>query len=105
MKRGRMWACVWAVALALLCIGSPAKATDAAFDSLLAKYVRDGNDGVSRVDYAGWKASAQDVSQLNGYIRDLIGRLPSKMARVEAFVYWVNLYNAVTLKIVLDRYP
>src|SRR5215471_13637723 len=105
MKRGRMGACIWAVALALLCIGSPAKATDAAFDSLLAKYVRDGHDGVSRVDYAGWKASAQDVSQLNGYIQDLIGRLPSKMARVEAFVYWVNLYNAVTLKIVLDRYP
>jgi hypothetical protein len=27
------------------------------------------------------------------------------MARAEAFAYWGNLYNAVTLKVVLDRYP
>jgi hypothetical protein len=100
-----MWASVCAVAMALLGIGSPAKAADATFDALLAKYVKAGDDGVNRVDYAGWKASAQDVSQLNGYIRDASGRLPSKMPRAEAFAYWVNLYNAVTLKIVLERYP
>jgi hypothetical protein len=27
------------------------------------------------------------------------------MARAEAFAYWANLYNALTLKVVLDRYP
>ncbi len=36
---------------------------------------------------------------------DLRGDVPSTMARNEAFAYWGNLYNAVTLKVVLDRYP
>ena len=105
MQRSGVLASVCAVALALLVITTPANATDAAFDALLAKYVRRGSDGVNRVDYSGWKASPEDRSQLNGYIDELAARAPSKMQRNEAFAYWANLYNAVTLKVVLDRYP
>jgi hypothetical protein len=105
MQRSGVLANLCAVALPLLVITVPANATDAALDALLAKFVRRGSDGVNRVDYSGWKASPEDLSQLNGYIDELAARAPSKMQRNEAFAYWANLYNAVTLKVVLDRYP
>jgi hypothetical protein len=105
MQQSNVAAGLCAVALGLMCITAPARASDAAFDELLAKYVKAGSDGVNRVDYAGWKASVQDLSKLKGYIAELVGRLPSKMARTEAFAYWANLYNAVTLDVVLHRYP
>jgi hypothetical protein len=50
MLQHRLLATLTSIALALLCITSPAKATDADFDALLAKYVRTGSDGVNRVD-------------------------------------------------------
>jgi hypothetical protein len=105
MQQSGVWARLCAVALGLVCITVPARASDAAFDELLARYVKASSDGVNRVDYAGWKASIQDLSKLKGYTAELVGRLPSKMARTEAFAYWANLYNAVTLKVVLNRYP
>ena len=94
-----------AVALALFCTMASAESTDMAFDAMLARYVKANSDGVNRVDYANWKASLEDRSRLNGYLGELAARAPSKMERYEAFAYWVNLYNALTLKVVLDRYP
>jgi len=82
-----------------------AQTSDGVFDALLAKYVKPGADGVNRVDYARWTASAQDLTSLYDYISHLAARTPSKMPRNDAFAFWCNLYNAVTLKVVLDRYP
>ena len=82
-----------------------AETSDGAFDALLAKYVKPGGDGVNRVDYARWQASAQHLTSLHDYISYLAARTPSKMPRNDAFAFWVNLYNAITLKVVLDRYP
>lgn len=62
-------------------------------------------DGVNRVDYARWKASAHDVSSFNRYIGEMALRAPSKTPRSEAFAFWCNLYNVITLNVVLDRYP
>jgi hypothetical protein len=67
--------------------------------------VKSSADGVNRVDYGRWKASGQDVSSLNRYIGELASRVPSRMPRNEAFAFWCNLYNAITLKVVLDHYP
>ena len=91
--------------LAFVCATASAETSDAAFDMLLAKYVKSSSDGVNRVDYAPWKASPQDLTQLNDYIGHLAARAPSKMPRNEAFAFWANLYNAITLKVVLERYP
>ena len=74
-----------------------------AFDELLARYLVQGDDGINRVDYARWQASTADREKLDGYLVALAARLPSAMARNEAFAYWANLYNAATLKIV-DRH-
>ncbi len=78
---------------------------DAVYDRLLSRYVSVGKDGVNRVDYARWRANADDRKALDAYVLDLAARKPSAMSRDEAFAYWGNLYNAVTLKVVLDRYP
>jgi hypothetical protein len=78
---------------------------DAGLDALLARYVLDHTDGVTRVRYATWKGNAADMRALDAWIAEAASRRPSAMVREEAFAYWANLYNALTLKVVLDRYP
>src|SRR5262245_37257983 len=87
-------------------LAAPAKGEkDRPFDELLARYLVQGGDGINRVDYARWQASAADRAKLDDYLGALAARQPSGMARSEAFAYWANLYNAATLKVVIDRYP
>jgi hypothetical protein len=45
------------------------------------------------------------MSVLDAWIAEAATRRPSEMARPEAFAFWANLYNALTLKVVLERYP
>ncbi len=78
---------------------------DAPYDALLRRHVKPSPDGVTRVDYAGWRAHAADRAALDAYIAEMAQRRPSTMVRGEALAYWGNLYNAVTLKVVIDRYP
>lgn len=80
-------------------------APDAAYDTLLARYVRPRADGLTLVDYARWHASTPDRAALDAYIAALAARTPASMARGEAMAFWGNLYNAITLKVILDRYP
>jgi len=76
-----------------------------AFDELLARYLVQGSDGINRVNYARWHADAADRARLADYLATLAVRRPSAMSRNEAFAFWANLYNATTLKVVLDNYP
>jgi Protein of unknown function, DUF547 len=78
---------------------------DAAFETLLQKHVVVGADGLNRVTYKAWNASKPDRAQLDGYIRELAGRKPSQFSKLQAFAYWANLYNAITLKVVIEKYP
>ena len=90
---------------------SPARAQAASgglhdsFDALLKRYVSPNPDGVNRVDYARWKASAADLKSLKDYIARLAATPASKLPRAEAFAFWANLYNAITLDVVLGRFP
>jgi len=78
---------------------------DAALDALLARHVVPHEDGVTRLRYAAWKASAADLRALDAWIEQAAARRPTAMPRNEAFAFWANLYNALTLKVVLERYP
>ncbi len=84
---------------------SPARADEAAYDALLGRYVSASGDGINRVDYARWSASAADRAGLDAYVNELAAERPSAFAREQAFAYWINLYNAVTLQVILERYP
>jgi len=94
-----------ALALAALPLRRAAATRDASLGVLLARYVIEPPDGVTRVRYAALKASVEDMRALDAWITEAATRSPSRMARPEAFAYWANLYNALTLKVVLERYP
>jgi hypothetical protein len=84
----------------------PAQASpEAAMDAALARYVSTDATGLNRVDYASWTANRADHDALHVYIATLTAQRPSQMPRAERFVYWVNLYNAVTLDVILENYP
>lgn len=102
----RLAVCVIAVmATATGSLAQPATDPDAIYDALLKRYVVASADGVNRVDYARWHKSSEDRKALDGYVANLAARKPSTMPRGDALAYWGNLYNAVTLKVILDRYP
>jgi hypothetical protein len=75
----------------------------AAWTVLLGEYVTRGRDGVNRVDYRGMKARGE--ARLKTYIAMLESARPSAMSPLERKAYWINLYNAKTLNIVLSSYP
>lgn len=77
----------------------------AAFDSLLGKYGRLSRDGIVRLDYAAWTGTAPDRAALRGYIDALAAFDPIRLTRDEQFAFWANLYNALTLDVVLQAYP
>ena len=96
---------ILAALAALFLAASPALADEGEYDSLLGRYVHANADGVNRVDYAAWSANAADRAALDNYVNELAAQRPSSFARARAFAYWINLYNAATLKVVLARYP
>ncbi len=69
--------------------------------ALLRKYV----DDRGLVDYAGWKASAPDVVALDNYLEHLSSADLSGAERNAALAFWINAYNAVTIKGILREYP
>ena len=73
------------------------------WDEILARYVVAGDDGVNRFDYAN--VSDEHRAQLNDYITSLEKITVTELAATAQFAYWINLYNAVTVRVILDHYP
>lgn len=73
------------------------------WDALLNKYVVDHNDGVSRVSYSGF--SKADEKKLLAYIQGLEAVNVSSLNRAEQFAYWVNMYNALTVALIVQSFP
>lgn len=82
-----------------------ARASPQTYDGLLAGYVAKSADGINRVDYRRWKGNEADTLALKDVIRQQEAVRVSAWATPQQFVYWSNLYNAVTLDVVLDHYP
>lgn len=76
----------------------------APWDRFLKKYVVSNHlSGINRVRYASVKPD--DRKDLEAYVIRLQGVEVTRLARSEQKAYWINLYNALTVKVVLDRYP
>ncbi len=74
----------------------------APFDKLLKEYV----DQAGFVNYAGWKRSAADGRVLDQYLAALSRGNPDLPASPKAAkAFWINAYNAVTIKGILREYP
>ncbi len=69
------------------------------FDKLLKKYVND----KGLVNYKGFKS---DVKTLDQYL-DMLSKNPpaSSWSKNEEMAYWINAYNAFTIKDVVKHYP
>lgn len=75
----------------------------APWSRILAAYRTMGADGVARFRYGAM--SPGDVAALGAYIERLAGMRVSGLNRPEQLAYWLNLYNALTVKLVRDHYP
>lgn len=73
-----------------------------AWSALLGQYVSRGADGVNRMNYRAAKGAQ---GQLKAYIAMLEGTDPTGLTRDAAMAYWINLYNAKTVDVILDNYP
>ncbi len=51
------------------------------------------------------KVSPADKAKLKQYIQRLATLDPRQYRKAEQYAYWVNLYNAVTVDLILDHYP
>ena len=74
-----------------------------AWDGLLQAFVSVRADGVNLVDYARFKAEGHQ--RLKAYLSSLQSVRVTGLAKDEQFAFWVNLYNALTVDVVLDHYP
>ena len=74
-----------------------------AWDRFLKDHVVESGDGVNRISYAAVGPSDRDA--LSAYIGSLSAFAVSTLNRGEQMAYWINLYNALTVQVILDHYP
>jgi hypothetical protein len=67
------------------------------YAELLSKYVRNG-----MVTYSGFKA---EEGRLDQFLKSLEQVDPEQLPREEQFAYYINAYNAWTIKLILGGYP
>jgi hypothetical protein len=73
-----------------------------AWDELLRRYV----DADGFVDYTGWKQSSDDIRRLDEYLAALSRDDDARKATsAERLAFWINAYNAVTVRGILREYP
>lgn len=82
---------------------STATVDHAPWNRFLNTHVALGADGVARIPYA--KIPAADKAALGAYVGRLAAIKVTGLPRAEQRAYWINLYNALTVKVVLDHYP
>lgn len=75
------------------------KLSHTGWDELLKKYV----SSTGKVNYSGFK---KDIAKLQTYL-DLLTDNPIQpsWSRNEKMAYWINAYNAFTVKLIVDHYP
>ena len=87
-----------------MAFGTAGTAVDhAPWDAFLGKYVRPAADGINRLAYA--EAVKADRAMLAPYLTQLQKTAVADLSRDEQFAFWVNLYNAATVDLILREYP
>jgi hypothetical protein len=84
--------------LVLLAADAGAPPSHATWDQLLSRYASE-----QGVDYESWRASADDHEQLRLYLASLKRADNGKWPRSAQLAYWINLYNAATVQLVLEH--
>jgi hypothetical protein len=71
------------------------------WQAFLHRYVRPNADGIARVAYDA--VTTEDRAELDRYVAALAGERADSLSRPEQLAYWINLYNALTVRLVLDH--
>lgn len=71
-----------------------------AWDAFLETYLVAGDDGINRVRYRA--VAPADTQALGRYIAKLEGVDPGQLAPDEQLAFWINLYNAVTVRSMIN---
>jgi hypothetical protein len=82
---------------------STTKIDHGAYAGILDRYVRSYEDGINRVRYRA--LAGNDRAALEAYLASLQAVQPVGLTRQEQMAYWINFYNALTLKLIVDHYP
>jgi len=81
-----------------------AKTPAAAYTAVLQRRIKRGPGGLNLFDYAGAKA-AGELKTIRAYTDYLAAQNPDQMPQNDQLAYWANLYNALTVKLILENYP
>lgn len=87
---------------------NPAQIDHSAWDRLLSKYVVTNHEsGINRFRYADFSAAdaAADRKTLDRYIDQLVSLDPRPFSSNEQLAYWLNLYNALTVRQITEHFP
>jgi hypothetical protein len=74
-----------------------------AWDDLTRRFVMPTKSGFNRFAYSNFQMD--DKRQLRTYISDLSKTTISQYNRDQQRAFWINLYNAATINVMLDNYP
>lgn len=74
-----------------------------AWEQFLLRYVRIGPEGIHRVAYG--EVTRGDFALLERYIAHLASLPVAEYNRAEQMAYWINLYNALIVRLVIEHYP
>ncbi|MDG2433770.1 DUF547 domain-containing protein [Flavobacterium sp.] len=61
---------------------------------------------VSKNGTVNYKGFQKDSKALSAYLSELAAAVPTKSwSRIATLAYWINAYNAYTVKLIIDNYP
>lgn len=75
----------------------------ALFQKFIQKYLSTPHEGLALFNYA--KVTPKDQTLLTTYLKQLEKINVDRLNRNEQLAYWLNLYNALVIKLVIDHYP
>lgn len=75
----------------------------AVWATFLETYLEVDDAGIARVAYSS--VATEDKAGLIAFISGLVSMDPASLTKEQQFAYWINLYNAATIALVLDHYP
>lgn len=76
----------------------------ALWQSFLDRYlIASHSSGINRLDYD--RVDREGRALLERYIEAIASQSPAQLSRSEQLPYWINLYNALTVRLILDNLP
>ena len=73
------------------------------WDDFLKKYIKTDPSNLNLFQYNAVKK--EDKNKLDSYVSYLSGITITNYNKKEQLAYWINLYNSLTIKVVLENYP